>query len=485
MGDMSSKEKVWTKVLFVVAHVGLIAFLLLFFAKWTPLVLYNSDDWWYMGTIRVPLPKWGAWEPARIFPEVAMPIFSGRFAAWIIYPITGDYVFSVTLASAITMTVMIVIMCVLVNQFLMHRLNCSVVKALLLEGMFIVSCFLIFRNKSGSKSLFYSADLCTAYFYTMSGILNAILMLILFKHEDAAKWFKELGLVRKVLLYVLIYFAMFSNLFHSAITVMFVSAVIFIDMVKEKSIFRVIRKQWMFVSIIMIWFVVMVFEYFGGRADAVNQGFMIGLSISQLKTMIMAISIPYKIIALATIIGLVCLFIFGQKSEILSILLLGEGLLIVFLLLLAAKVPYMSRIEASWGIWYYLILISVVCCSYLIKDSQKLQCAGLVALVVMIFLSWYPDGKYAISSTRNPDYALCYKASTYMFDSIVDADKAGETQLELRLPKTGKDDEFTFVPTVGGVISDALYMQGIIGHKIYVTEVFDEGLNAEFLGSEG
>ena len=70
-----------------------------------------------------------------------MPIFSGRFAAWIIYPIARDYVFSVTLASAITMTVMIVIMCVLVNQFLKHRLNCFGVKALLLEGMFIVSLF--------------------------------------------------------------------------------------------------------------------------------------------------------------------------------------------------------------------------------------------------------------------------------------------------------------------------------------------------------
>ena len=296
------------KVLYAIAHIGLLAFLLLFFAKWTPLVLYNADDWWYIGTIRVPFPKWGGWEPSRIFPEVAMPIFSGRFAAWIIYPIIGDYVFSVTLASAITMSIMIVIMCILLNQFLKHRLNCSSVMALLLEGVFIVSCFLIFRNKSGSKSLFYSADLCTAYFYTMSGILNAILMLILFKQEDAQKWFKELGIVKKILLYVLIYFAMFSNLFHSAISVMFVSAVIFLDMVKEKSIIKAIRNHLLFVSIILMWFVVMAFEYSGGRADSVDQGFQIKLSIVQLMTMLMAISIPYKIVILGIIIGFVFLF---------------------------------------------------------------------------------------------------------------------------------------------------------------------------------
>lgn len=468
-------------LLVVLLQVLLAVFLVLFFARWTPLVIYDFDDWFRSGRIRIPLPMWGAWEPTRIFPEVAMPIFTGRLGARVIYPIIGDYVYSLTVASAITMSVMILVMYICFYRLLIKRLGCSMVKALILEGIFIASFFLMFRNRSGSKYLFHSSDLCTAYYYTISGILNAILLLILLAEEDATRAFRRMSLGRKIALSVLIYFAMFSNLFHSAITVVYCGVVILIDLAKEKSIVRSIRQNVLHLAVILLWCVVLIFEYFGGRSDSFEQGLDFALSMKQLMTLIGAMSVAYKVIAVASLIGFLWLHLTKRKIGVLPVVVLSGLLETLFLLILNSKVLYMSRIEASWGTWFYLILFCVLVGSYIIDVLQKSIYFAPILLCVMIFFSWYPDGKFAISSTRNPDYQQCYDTSTYIVQSIIDADKAGENEITLILPASDNPAEFTFMPHIGSTVSDVLYMHGVIGHKIIVTEEFDESLNARFL----
>lgn len=58
------------------AFVSLLAFLffLLFFYKIHPLVLLDTDDWTYSYMARRAVPQWGAWNPARVLPEVLMPL---------------------------------------------------------------------------------------------------------------------------------------------------------------------------------------------------------------------------------------------------------------------------------------------------------------------------------------------------------------------------------------------------------------------------
>ncbi|WP_029233436.1 hypothetical protein [Butyrivibrio sp. VCB2006] len=465
----------------VLIHTVVLAFLILFFARWTPLVMYDFDDWFRSGKIRIPVPMWGAWEPTRIFPEVAMPIFTGRLGAWVFYPITGDYIYSLTIASAVTMSAMILVMCICFYKLLANRLGCSTFKTLVLEGMFLASFFLMFRNRSGSKFLFHSSDLCTVYYYTMGGLLNAILLLILLEKKDATKAFRKMPVGRKIALSVLIYFAVFSNLFHSAITVVYCGTVILIDWVKEKSVVSSIRRNALQFAIILLWGVVLIFEFFGGRSDSFEQDIDLVLSIRQFLTLIGAMAIAYKIIVAFCLLGFLWLLFKKKELGLLPVIVISGFFETVFLLLLNSKVLYMSRIEASWGTWFYLILFCVIVCSYAIDNWDKLVYFAPVALCVMIFFSWYPDGKFAISSTRNPDYQQCYDTSTYIAQSIIDADKAGEKELTLKLPVSDNPEEFTFVPDIGSVVSDTLYRQRVIKHLITVNVEFDESLNEKYL----
>ncbi|WP_207641366.1 hypothetical protein [Butyrivibrio proteoclasticus] len=290
---------------------------------------------------------------------------------------------------------------------------------------------------------------------------------------------------------------MFSNLFHSAITAVYCGTVILFDLIKERSLHKSLKKNLLQVSIVLVWFIVLAFEYSGGRSDSFEQGIDLALSFRQFMTMIGAMSIAYKIIVLLSVIGFIWLLRMKKDVGILPMIIVSGILETAFLLLLNAKVHYMSRVEASWGTWFYLILFCVTVFVYVCKSvgaeldnnigddlRDKVFWGSLLTLLIMIVFSWYPDGKFAISSTRNPDYDQCYDTSSYIFNSIVDADRAGQTEMVLKLPKSDRADEFTFVPQIGNTVSNSLYLQGIISHKINVMEEFDESLNERFLPKE-
>lgn len=71
-----------------------------------PIVPFDTDDWCYMGYYRLPIPIWGDWNPSRVLPEVMMPYVS-IFAARVIYPLTGDYIGSITWMYAFVVTAFI------------------------------------------------------------------------------------------------------------------------------------------------------------------------------------------------------------------------------------------------------------------------------------------------------------------------------------------------------------------------------------------
>ena len=75
------------------------SFLFLFFAKIHPIMIFDSDDWGVAMFRRRALPLWGIWNPARILPEVLMPVCSS-IGAHILYPLLGDFSWSTTLVYA-------------------------------------------------------------------------------------------------------------------------------------------------------------------------------------------------------------------------------------------------------------------------------------------------------------------------------------------------------------------------------------------------
>ena len=78
---------------------GIFLYTFLFFAVLHPLTVFSADDWMYISYTRHAFPLLGAWNPAKVLPEIFMSLW-GDLAAWVVYPLTGDYLGSMTVVFA-------------------------------------------------------------------------------------------------------------------------------------------------------------------------------------------------------------------------------------------------------------------------------------------------------------------------------------------------------------------------------------------------
>ena len=90
----------------VIVNVFLFIFIAVFFTQISPLFLSDGDDWYFSGSIRLPWPMWGVFNPSKVFPEILEPL-GGYIAAFMVYPLTGDYVASIAHTQSIIISAFI------------------------------------------------------------------------------------------------------------------------------------------------------------------------------------------------------------------------------------------------------------------------------------------------------------------------------------------------------------------------------------------
>lgn len=467
-------------------QIGIITFLLIFFIKICPLVAFDCDDWKYLGNFRLPIPIWRGEEPTRIAPETLMPAV-GWLAARIIYPICGDYVYSVTVVSAMIITLLITVMCVCMQKLLIVRCNLTMNEAAACEILFIILHFLIFRNRGTSQCMFTAADLCCIYYYTISGILNAIVVLILLRFDDAAELFSSRKHTHKLLFMILLYFALFSNLFHSAITVIYAGIHLLMGLRCYARDFRqYIKKNILFLLILAAWGLILFFEVNGGRANVigVDTNIDLVLAVRQLSAMIFALSKPFVMIMVLLAVITIFHILTGRLSkqagimQTLVILVCNMLMLTIFLLLLNSKLGYMSRTDATWGIWFYLITIMTVAAAYTIKTFPQAIKLLPVLLSLLMAAAIYPDGKFLMSTRENTDYQICVQLDQYVINNIMEAVHNGTDEIVIRIPDHSDDlRSLTYNEGLGEAVANCLYTQGIIAFKPTVQTIVDKNMN--------
>lgn len=477
------------KLIVIFINLALFIFLSIFFIRLTPLIVYNCDDWIHLGDIRIPIPIWGSWNPTKVFPETMMPL-CGKIAGYIVYPITGDFVQAVTIVSAILLSSLIILMCICFYKLMRERFGKTQKKALFLELFFILMFFLIFRTRSESSYMFCAEDLCCVFNYIMPGVLNAIVVLVMARYQNFSEGFKNFSIIRKCFFLLLLYFALLSNIFHSVITIAYCVSVLLYKLIengleKEKSLVKTMYGAGIELAIVISWMIILLFEKSGGRAGDFEAGLDLVRAFWQFKAILFALSIPFVIIIVESIVHYVIAILDKKPIRPLLLVLLGAmSITFVFLFLLNSKIGYMSRVDATWGIWFYLIFLCSVVTSEMFDRFNLGPCVTIVLLVVIILLCYYPDGKYMISSSRNRNYNLCYKTSTYYVDTIVNANSEGKEVVEIAIPEVEVNNgtNLTFYPGFGEAVSKTLFLNGVIDKYVEVIEVVDPSLNEEFLG---
>ena len=471
----------------IIIHIAIIVFFLFFFIHQCPLVIFDTDDWIGLGNFRAPIPIWGGWNPSRVLPETLMPA-AGWIAAHIVYPLCGDYVYSVTIISAVIITLLIAGMSICLQRLLVVRCRLAETSALACEIFFIILFFLIFRNRGTSACMFTAADLCCIYNYTIPGILNAIVVLILLRNEDITETFLSWNLIQKILFLLMIYFALFSHLFHSAITAIYAGIYLLLSIwFCKRNIKQILRKNSIMFLILAMWGTALVFEASGGRAGSLEGELDFVKALRQLAAMIRALSKPFILISVALFIVIVVHMWkkrFFNQTEFVSIfvnIICNEMFLVIFLLLLNTKTAYMSRIDASWGMWFYLITMMVVALAYVIREASAISQILPIMIPILVFAAVYPDGKFLMSTRENTDYQTCLQLDYYVINSIVEASEKEMAEIEIRIPDHSEDlRSLTYNENLGKVVADCLYTQGIIQNKPDVQTIVDKNMNDVF-----
>ena len=485
-----------------IAFFGIIfIFLFIYFTVIHPLTVYDTDDWYYLANVRAAIPLWGYFNPVKILPETSLALIT-HFGVYIINPFIHDFLRSVSLAAALFVCFLITIylfsfekLCIL---YMGNEKSSGLTRLLTL--IFLCLHFLIFlRHDTGNYHLFYSNNICNYYHYMVPALFNCSLVM-LFLRTDMQAFFEsnEISHIKKGSYLIIIYLAIFSSIQLNAITAVFVGSILikkFAQGVSSKITVRnYCRSSWLFLSILVTFFVSLVFESSGGRAgDIAKSSFRGRKTLISFASLILPVNKKFLILVIfflgLGIFSIATALTSKEKRSFISDI-IWEALLpmifltiYLFVLCTVSKPSYMGRPDTIFGIAFYGFLIVFRFFMSGLKSFPKLSI--LIPLISLIAAVYTVGG---LRSFREPNIAgispsKCTDISQNLIDQLKDAELQGLSEYSLKVPKYDTKDNWPYPSYSGDVIQSVLYKYGVLNEKMTVTTVVDESLNS-LLGSQ-
>lgn len=475
----------------------LFVFFTIFFVTMHPMVIFDTDDWDYIYSIRSMIPTWGNWNPAKLFPEIVMGIVS-QLAASILYPITGDYINALTWGHGLFTSIVILIYVLLFMKLLQEKFQLSSETAISYGILFVVLHFLIFRiTPSGNVHLFFSSNVTCYYNYTIPTLLNCIAVMILMRIENHSKLWEEKNAIAKGIFYVFIYFCIFSNLFSSVILMSYVGVKLVIALCKElfgKS-FKLVRyvvDNKGFLMIFVLWITQQIFEMNGGRASSLSTGSLweaIQSTINALRIRIYEMNKWF----IGTIVIVLALSIFviikkWKEEETKQILqemgqvLFALVLTMIYLLLVCSRaaVGYISRCDVLIGPVFLGFLFVFMGLTFATKKFPEMN-AMIPILIVALFCETNTMGNtYLDSNMGGLTAETCIEIGNNIVEQVKAADEKGAYSMQLFVPDFQSEDNWPIALYGGVSISEALSKHGVIRQPIYIEIVPTTEKNEQF-----
>lgn len=196
--------------------------IVIFFTTAHPLVPYDGDDWLNLSILRKAVPMTGAYNPIKVLPETLFPL-SGLVAAYVVYPLVGDYISAISLTSALVMAGLISLYMYLFFKLVERWFSLSDYANMMVTALFFLFHFALFYEKSSPVPyLFGSGNLTCIYHYVIPALVNLCVVLYLARFDIAHEAMNLTPGRRSVLLFC-IYLAIFSNALSNIILAAYVS----------------------------------------------------------------------------------------------------------------------------------------------------------------------------------------------------------------------------------------------------------------------
>lgn len=487
---MNDKKEKRYEALF---YLGVFLFIFVWFSRIHPLAIYDGDDWTYITYGRTVLPQWHAWNPAKVFPEVFMPLCSTA-AVHVLMPLVGDYLTSMAVMNAFVVSVFIAVYVYCFGSLIKRLFSLSSLSTIYVAALFLVFHFLVFRKDDANNHyLFYCEDTNCYYNYLLPALLNASLVMYMIENRRFDEFLANGSWAAKGIFCAVVYFAIFSNLVDSVILAVYAGSRILLDFIsKVKKDFRLkafLRSNLLYIAIMIAWLISAVYELSGGRAAMHADVSIIGRlkeTIYYLKDAIFwktSKIFLYSSIATVAIAGI--LLATSKEKKQTDKFFLAQ--MVVFFTCVAAMVVcmvvlctivspiYISRPEYLFSIFFYVFLIVLACLSYIIVKYPKVLVAMPLAICVLISLCDTAGKTFAESNMSKWDAEICTQISRDLVEQVVAADRAGLTEMTLYVPDFVPDSqtEDNWPHSVGLMprMTTALYEHGIIHYPVQITEV--------------
>ena len=473
-------------------------FLFIWFSRIYPLVAYDGDDWQYLSYVRKAIPLWQNWNPSRVLPEVLMPL-CGAVAAFVVTPLTGDYIRSVTLVSALVVSGSIVVYLHCFARLMERRFSLSGASAVLLSMLFLVLHFLVMCfQDSYNNYLFLCNDLTCYYFYLIPALLNCSLVMWMMAGFDQDLT-REGSLKKQGLFVVAVYFAIFSNLPDSVILAIYAGVRLLLAFIRDwkSPYFRksFLRKNVPELLIVAAWFVSAIFELNGGRASA-DMGYRLpplqGLkeTVHRFCRMVFYSNRFFLLFAFLVVIGAIAVLAFtkekgSREKEVLSTareLILCAILMVAAIVILCVKVDVcnINRSEYVFGIYFYGLLLLFTAFTYLLHKFPKLMLALPLVICILASSVITPNKTFLSANYQDCDSSICIAVINDVIDQLRTAQEAGQSEATIHVPVSEPDDNWPLSSFTGDMMASTLYDHGVLSRPIQVTVQPDPEMNKKY-----
>lgn len=454
-------------------------FFSLFFSYVHPIILFDADDWINTSMARPPYPSFQEWNPTKVFPE-CLESLVGTIAAFVVSPIVGDYLQSLTISTALIVSLFICIYLWLTQNYIEQRFNISTSTGFLIILLFAIFHFLIlFTKESNNEYLWYSHDYNCYYHYTISNLLCACLVIwslnnLKYHYENS---------FRNGLLLLALYLALCSNLYSTVIIIAYIGSVLLVELFsrkKEKKWFILyIKQHYIYLIIIFLWLVIQLIEVNGNRAQSYSY---LGAPLIRFSIITFKVFLTKQYNTFFIIISLLFIFIAGIHSIINNkkikidkqqlYLFVALFLSIIYLILLCSRVSIayiqLSDVIFSYSVFYLLITINSI--AYLCNHIRKLL-LFFPLLIFVCFFTMNQSGKNFIDVQDEfyPNPQKCVEIDRNMINLICQAEEQGKDSVCIMVPFYNDDDNWPLSYEFSEWVGTTLYKHGITRHKLVTT----------------
>ena len=442
-----------------------------FFSVVHPLVPFDMDDWINMGLARPGYPSLDphVYNPAKILPEILQPL-TAKVAAYVIAPVTGDYIGALTWANAIMVSLFIVLFLYEAQRLIEQRFQTGRWCSFALILLFTLFHFQFFRTDDQNNDyLWYATDPTCFFHYVIPDLLCAALVLWLMRND-----IREVR--RPFILSLLLlagYLALCSNLYASVILIAYIGSVLVVrlcrtDFHQKGWLSEYVRDNLIYLAVILFWLVIQWFEANGRRASHTSSDntFLTDIWLTCRALLSVHCNVTFVIISLLAIIGAKVHHYLHRSRRIGNLGRDGETLLLslvfssLYLLLLSAKVGpnYIQRPGVIFAFVVFYLIISLLALAYLCR-----QIPGSRILLPLLICFVYCDINTRERTFKDVHYETgtdiqtCIRVNNDIVHQVQLADARGETEAQIDVPRFNEEGNWPLALDCSCYLGRTLY----------------------------